>query len=88
MAIFDSFCFEYIQIEELNGTIQSYRTTISEKEAKLNELQSKLENAAVDQREQELFKQIADYKEKNNVSKYQSKLMNYNHFFIFVFCMA
>lgn len=56
------------QIEELNGTIQSYRTTINEKEAKLNELQSKLESVAVDQREQELFKQITDYKEKNNVS--------------------
>ncbi|XP_055315743.1 ribosome-binding protein 1 isoform X2 [Sitodiplosis mosellana] len=56
------------QIEELNGTIQTYRTTISEKEAKLNELQSKLENTAVDQREQELFKQITDYKEKNNTA--------------------
>lgn len=82
---------EYFQIEELNGTIQSYRTTISEKEAKLNELQSKLENAAVDQREQELFKQIADYKEKNNVSKTEWNQTNFNQiifFFIFVFCMA
>ncbi|XP_031636294.1 putative leucine-rich repeat-containing protein DDB_G0290503 isoform X2 [Contarinia nasturtii] len=56
------------QIEELNSFIQSYRTTISEKDEKLNELQSKLENASVDQREQELFKQIADYKEKNNTT--------------------
>lgn len=48
--------------------IQSYRNTISEKDAKLSELQTKLESLpAVDQREQELFKQIADYKEKNNV---------------------
>lgn len=48
--------------------IQSYRNTISEKDAKLSELQTKLESLpAVDQREQELFQQIADYKEKNNV---------------------
>ena len=49
--------------------IQSYRNTISEKDAKLNELQTQLESLppAVDQREQELFQQIADYKEKNNV---------------------
>lgn len=58
------------QIEELNNTIQSYRTTISEKDTKLNELQSKLDSASVDQREQELFKQIADYKDKNNVSAF------------------
>lgn len=55
------------QIEELNSTIQSYHTTISEKDAKLAELQSKLETASVNQREDELIKQIADYKEKNNV---------------------
>lgn len=56
------------QIDELNSMIQSYRNTISEKDAKLSELQTKLESLpAVDQREQELFKQIADYKEKNNV---------------------
>lgn len=61
--------FPLFQIDELNGTIQSYRATISEKDAKLNELEAKLENVAVDQREQELFKQITDYKEKNNVSK-------------------
>lgn len=61
-----------LQIEELNSSIQSYCATISEKDAKLSELQSKLENASVDQREQELFKQIAEYKEKNNVSKRNS----------------
>lgn len=56
------------QIDELNSLVQSYRNTISEKDAKLSELQTKLESLpAVDQREQELFKQIADYKEKNNV---------------------
>lgn len=58
----------HLQIDELTGTIQTYRVTINEKDAKLNELQTKLENSVVDQREQELFKQIADYKEKNNVS--------------------
>ena len=80
-------CFEFSnqlqQIEELNSTIQSYRTTISEKEAKLVELQSKLENAAVDQREQELFKQISDYKEKNNVSKHQWSPKNSNQISLF-----
>lgn len=57
-----------LQIDELNSTIQTYCVTISEKDAKLNELQTKLESSAADQREQELFKQIAEHKEKNNVS--------------------
>lgn len=49
--------------------MQSYKKLISEKDQKLAEFKSKLESASVDQREQELFKQIADYKEKNNVSR-------------------
>lgn len=57
-----------LQIDELNSTIQTYRVTIGEKDAELNELQSKLASSANDQREQELFKQIAEHKEKNNVS--------------------
>lgn len=55
-------------MEELNGSIQSYRSTIGEKDRKLSELQAKLDSMSSEQREQELFKQIADYKEKNNVS--------------------
>lgn len=62
------FIWSFPQIDELNSLVQSYRNTISEKDAKLSELQTKLESLpAVDQREQELFQQIADYKEKNNV---------------------
>lgn len=79
---FNSFnIFIGFQIDELNGTLQTYRTTISEKDAKLSELQSKLENASVDQREQELFKQIAEYKEKNNVSSYTLPLAIFNNIF-------
>lgn len=71
------FDFLNFQIDELNGNIQSYRSTISEKDTKLRELEAKLENVSADQREQELFKQIADYKEKNNVSEI--------NFFVFSF---
>lgn len=56
------------QIEELSTAVQSYKATLREKDAKLTEYETKLESLSTDQREQELFKQIADYKEKNNVS--------------------
>lgn len=57
-----------IQVEELNNSLQLLNSQVSEKDQQINEYKTKLENVSADKREEELFKQIADYKEKNNVS--------------------
>lgn len=52
----------------MNNSLQLLKSEVNEKDQQINEYKAKLEDVSVNKREEELFKQIADYKEKNNVS--------------------
>lgn len=55
-------------MEDLNNSLQLLKSEVNEKDQQINEYKAKLEDVSTNKREEELFKQIADYKEKNNVS--------------------
>lgn len=60
-------CF-FIQVEEFIASIKSYQSLIVEKDGKIAEFKIKLEDLSSNQREKELFEELAVYKAKNNVS--------------------
>lgn len=54
-------------MNDLNSALTNYKKEVAEKDSKLVDYQKQLQSLTG--KEDELFKQIADYKNKNNVSK-------------------
>ncbi len=53
-------------MNDLNSALTNYKVEVAEKDSKLVDYQKQLQSLTG--KEDELFKQIADYKNKNNVS--------------------
>lgn len=53
-------------MNDLNSALTNYKKEVAEKDSKLVDYQKQLQSLTG--KEDELFKQIADYKNKNNVS--------------------
>lgn len=66
-------------MNDLNSALTNFKKEVAEKDSKLVDYQNQLQSLTG--KEDELFKQIADYKNKNNVSK--QKLNNFSLFNIF-----
>lgn len=54
------------QVNDLNSALTNFKKEVAEKDSKLVDYQKQLQSLTG--KEDELFKQIADYKNKNNVS--------------------
>lgn len=55
-------------MNDLNSALTNYKKEVAEKDSKLVDYQKQLQSLTG--KEDELFKQIADYKNKNNVSSH------------------
>lgn len=55
-------------MDELTSALANYKSVVAEKESKINDFEKQLLHKTG--KEDELFKQIAEFKDKNNVSSF------------------
>lgn len=60
------FLYWCVKVAELTSALSNYKKIVAEKDSKLADYQNQLQNMTG--KEDELFKQINEYKDKNNVS--------------------